>query len=414
MIFLPLKNLFGPYLALPRGVWALFGAIFVNRMGNFVYPFLTLYLTQKSGYSAAQAGFFIMLMPLAVIPALLGGGWMADYWGRRRVLLVAQTLAGSVYILAGFQPESPLVPFFMILSMFLANVAQVGHNAMLNDLTTPSNRKTAFSLNYLGINLGFSVGPLLAGFLFDSNLGLFFLLDGLSTWVSVALVFFLTKETLPVSQNKEEARAPGEARADGSLLKALFQRPYFLGFLAIGFLSNAVYSQHTFSLPLQLMQDFSTEGPGIFGLLMAVNGLTVVLGTTILTRLTTRFSSLLVVAFSSVLYAVGFGMIGSLSAFPGPILLWFVVSTAIWTLGEILSSVSGHVYTAAHTPANHRGRFNSVRMISWNLSSALSTALVGLFIGAWGISTLWAVLALVSLVSAAALYGMHLREKDRS
>lgn len=405
-------RLLGPYLSLPKGIWALFGAILINRMGNFVAPFLTLYLTQKAGYSAAQTGLFLMLLPLAVIPGLLGGGWMADHWGRRRVLVVGQALAGSVYVVASLGPQSPMVPVLLVAATFLANVAQVAHNAMLNDLTVPENRKTAFSLNYLGINLGFSIGPLAAGLLFSTNLGLFFLFDGLSTWASAALVFFLTRETLHDAPAAAEAEgAPGERPVAGSLFKVLFQRPYFLWFLAIGFLSNAVYGQHTFSLPLQLNQDFGPSGgPGVFGLLMAVNGLTVVVGSTVLTRLTARFPSLRVVAGATLLYGAGFGMIGAIGLLPGPPLGWFVFSTVLWTLGEILASVAGHVYVAGHTPANHRGRFNSVRMVTWNLSSALATAGAGLYVQALGVTAIWPAVAAVALAACGALVWLHRKE----
>lgn len=401
------RRLFGPYFELSPGIWALFAAILVNRMGNFVAPFLTLYLTQKAGYSPEQTGFFLMLLPLAVIPALLGGGWLADHWGRRPVLVLAQGLAGLTYIVASADPVGPLVPVWMVLATFLSSIGGVAHNAMLNDLTVPENRKTAFSLNYLGINLGFSLGPMLAGFLFNANLSLFFFIDGLSTWASAALVWFLARGPVAISPS---ALAPGERHAEGGLWKALGQRPYFLVFLAVGLLSQAVYGQHTFSLPLQLDHDFGAQGAWVFGLLMAINALTVVLGSTVLTRLTGRFASLPVVASASLLYALGFGMIAFLGVLPGPLLLWFIVSTVIWSVGEILASVAGHVYQASHTPANHRGRFNSVRSVAWNLSTSLSTALAGLYIGGLGVTAIWPAIAVVSIASAGALMLVHRRE----
>ncbi|MGM0675698.1 MAG: MFS transporter [Spirochaetota bacterium] len=38
--------------------------------------------------------------------------------------------------------------------------------ALATDLSTPDTRQATFSLLYLGHNLGFAVGPLVAGFLF--------------------------------------------------------------------------------------------------------------------------------------------------------------------------------------------------------------------------------------------------------
>ena len=37
-------------------------------MGIFVYPFLTLFLTQKLGYSVVQAGLFMFVASLVYIP----------------------------------------------------------------------------------------------------------------------------------------------------------------------------------------------------------------------------------------------------------------------------------------------------------------------------------------------------------
>ena len=38
----------------------------------------------------------------------------------------------------------------------------------------------------------------------------------------------------------------------------------------------------------------------------------------------------------------------------------FVISTIVWTIGEILSAINSGVYIANHTPMSHRGRFNAV------------------------------------------------------
>jgi MFS family permease len=45
----------------------------------------------------------------------------------------------------------------------LAIAAQPASTAMTTDLTNPRNRKAAFSLLYLGGNVGFAVGPLISG-----------------------------------------------------------------------------------------------------------------------------------------------------------------------------------------------------------------------------------------------------------
>ena len=51
----------------------LFGGTFVNRLGTFVLPFMTLYLTHQ-GFSVPQAGVAIAMYGLGgVVAQILGG-----------------------------------------------------------------------------------------------------------------------------------------------------------------------------------------------------------------------------------------------------------------------------------------------------------------------------------------------------
>ena len=46
--------------ALPPAAWVLFAGTFVNRLGTFVLPFITLYLTTQQHYSVPQAGLAVI------------------------------------------------------------------------------------------------------------------------------------------------------------------------------------------------------------------------------------------------------------------------------------------------------------------------------------------------------------------
>src|SRR5512134_644593 len=74
--------------AMPRSAWVLFAGSFVNRLGTFVLPFLTLYLTQ-GGFSPAQAGVAIACYGLGGLVSQVGGGLVADRIGRRNAIAVS-------------------------------------------------------------------------------------------------------------------------------------------------------------------------------------------------------------------------------------------------------------------------------------------------------------------------------------
>ena len=59
------------YSGLSRPMWWLALVIFINRSGTMVIPFMTLYITQKLGYSIEQAGWVV---------ALFGAGAVCGAW----------------------------------------------------------------------------------------------------------------------------------------------------------------------------------------------------------------------------------------------------------------------------------------------------------------------------------------------
>ena len=66
------------YSGLPRGAWILFAVNLVNASGTMVFFFLSLYLTVKAGFTAAQAGRALSLYGLGMLAGAYLGGWLAD------------------------------------------------------------------------------------------------------------------------------------------------------------------------------------------------------------------------------------------------------------------------------------------------------------------------------------------------
>ena len=74
---------------LPPAYWLLWLGTVINRLGGFVIPFLSLYLTSERGISVAQAGLVVSLFGAGSFAAHLAGGELADRLGRRPVLLLS-------------------------------------------------------------------------------------------------------------------------------------------------------------------------------------------------------------------------------------------------------------------------------------------------------------------------------------
>ena len=371
-----------PFRGLPAPVYVLFVARIINRMGDFVRFFLTLYLTRVLDMSPAQAG---TIVTLSAVSGGIGGlvsGRLTDTLGRKNTMLIAQSLSAAVLIVCGFAPDSAWLPYALILSQFFFGAIRPPSQALLTDLTPLEQRRKAFGLLYFGINIGVALGPLIAGFLFENHRRIIFWGDAATTLAGVALVAFLVPE--PESPELHRGDSREDSDESGSL-RAFFSRPILVAFVAAMVITTFIYAQTHFALPLLVDHLFSATGAMNFGFLMSVNAVTVLVFTPLMLGLLGQERPGRNMIWGALAYAVGFGC---LAVIPGT-MSWVLISTVVWTLGEIIFATNIRVFTAAYTPLNHRGRFASIEQLAWGIGAILSPMVAGALSGVLGPRAIW-------------------------
>lgn len=388
-------------------MYVMFGATVINRFGDFVMPFLTMYLTVKMGLSFEIAGIIVTIASLSGIPSALLGGKFADEIGRKKTYLIAQGGAALFLLPCAFLKNPALIVMFLLLSTFFNGAVRPPMNAIITDILPPHQRQQGFSLQYLGINVGVALGPIVAGFLFNNLLPMLFIGDSLTSLIALFLIWKNVKEKNPRSL-KETVYSDKEKEEKGSTISTLLKRPQIALFLTVYILYSFVYTQHKFSLPLTTDAVFGSTGAGKFGLLMSINAFTVLLCTVAVTSVTKHLKPLINIMIAGVFYAVGFGMLGLIHSYH-----MFILSTIIWTMGEILVVTNFGVFLADNSPSNFRARFNAVGSLSWSLGAALGTSLAGKFIQELGLDYIWLMTFIVSVAGITGMYGIYLWGKNR-
>lgn len=398
------------YSGLPKPVYVLFFATLINGVGVFVFPFLVLYLTQILGYTDSAAGLFITLASLAYLPGSLVGSKLADTFGRKKVALISQALASSMFIICGFLGASQLVPVFVMLHLLFDGTADPARGALHTDVTTPENRQASFSLTYLGHNLGYAVGPIIAGILFYRAPQWIFFGNGIAGYLSIALMWWKIKETKPGKEEIEASKASNstEKAEEGGIIKALITRPrIFILALCIAFYAFA-YGQAFFALPLYTSNIFGDWGATLYGYLMSVNGVVVVIGTPILIFLLKKLHPLLNIAIAGILYALGFSLMGTTSA------VWpFFVLSIVYTSGEIIDVTNTNYYIANHTPMSHRARFNVIVPAITGAGRAIAPMIGGIISDKSGLGTVWLITGIAAVVGAVSIFILYLTDPTR-
>jgi len=119
-----------------------------------------------------------------------------------------------------------------------------------------------------------------------------------------------------------------------------------------------------------------------------------------------KYNPLLNISIAGILFAVGFGLL-----FYSKLYYLFVISTVIWTFGEIINSVSSNVFIANYSPANHRGRFNAIIFFISGAGFAISPWLMGLYIRRFGLVNAWPFIFTLSIFASLLILFLLLYEK---
>lgn len=382
------------YRGLPRPIYTLFLSTVINSVGVFVYPFLTLYLTQRLGYPPAKAGLFLTVASILYVPGSLLGSTLADSIGRKWVAVPCEILMNSCYLAAGFLEGTEWVPLLVLAALFFDGMVDPAREAMKTDVTGIENRQASFSLIYLGHNLGFAIGPVIAGLFFYRSPSWLFFGNAIAGFLSVLLIIFRIEETKPSKETIEESRRwkSGERAEEGGALKALFSRPRLLVFSLCATCFSYAYSQTLFALPLLTTALFGPGGAPLYGRMMALNGVVVVLLTPLIVMAGRRLTPLSNITISGLLYTIGFSLFAFATTEPV-----FLLLVGLYTIGEIVNATNQGYWIANNTPISHRGRFSAMLPIIMGTGHAIAPVIGGAIIQYTDLSVLWLTTGLAAL-----------------
>ena len=368
--------------ALPRGAWILFFGTFLNKFGTFVLPFLAIYMTNL-GYTATQAGLAIGAYGVGTLGACLLGGHLADRLGRRKTIVLSM-FAGAAAMLCLSQVHSlTLIVLFAALVGLTGELYRPASSALLADLVPPGQRVTAFAAYRMAFNAGWAFGPATAGLLAKHSFLWLFVGDA-ATSLLYGLVAWLA---LPSGLRG--------TRTENSLLetfRVVREDKRFLQVLCAALAVGLVFVQVFSTMSLQITQ--SGFSASTYGLVISLNGVLVVLCELPLTTITKRFPARRVMALGYLLIGVGFT--SNVIERTLPLL---VLTTVMFTLGEMISMPIGGAYVADLAPAHQRGLYMGTYGMVWAVAFVCGPSL-GMLVFSASPILLWTLCGVLGLLAA--------------
>ncbi len=381
---------------LPREIWILFAATLVNRCGTMVLPFLVLYLTRELAISVSHAALTLTVYGIAALLTMPIAGRLSDRLGSLFVMRGSLVLSGLVLFLFPLAHNFTAILAITFVFAILNESVRPPSLALVSDLVKPEQRKQAFALSRLAVNLGMSVGPAIGGILALYSFRFLFFVDGATSVLAGLVLMFAWPGTARTKASEPEWDDPEdlgrEIEAEGpSLLAAshpaadlrAFRNRRMLYFLAALIPTQLVFFQLTSTVPIFLVR-YLRLPESFYGTVFTLNTLMIVALEVPLNSAMAHWSHRRTLTLGALLYAIGFG---SFALARGPAGIF--AGVAVWTFGEMILMPGSAAYAAEIAPAGRRGEYMGLYTMSFSFGFSLGPWLGAMLLESRGPQMLW-------------------------
>jgi MFS family permease len=387
----------------PRLFWIVVLTRFIDALGSTIlFPFFSLYVTQKFGVGMMQAGILLGMNSFFALAGSTVGGALADRFGRRRIILFGLVFSALSSLSLGLANSIRLMYPLIVIVGLLASVANPAHEAMLADVLPESKRQEGYAILRVVFNYAWIVGTALGGLIATRSFFALFVIDAVISCIVAAILFRLLPETKPKVQ-EEVGRKQESFWATIKGYRVVIRDLAFMGFVFSGMLALIVYIQQYGSLAVYLRNVHGIDSRG-YGMILSITGLEVVLFQFWISRRIRHRPPFLMMMLGAGIFAIGIFMYGIVSGF-----VMFVIAAIIVCIGEMVYFPTSQVLAAGFAPKEMRGRYMAIAGFISSVPNAIGPGAAGYVLDHLNPHLLWYIGGFLCLASALGYFVLHLK-----
>jgi MFS family permease len=376
----------------PR-VWVLTVARVIVTFGfSMVFPLLAVHLYQERAVPAVTVGLIWTVGGLAGAATQWIAGSVADRMGRRPVILAAMLVRGANLALLGMAIKGrqpiPVIGALIVANAVLRAFFDPVASAMVADLSAGEQRVAAFSLQRIGVNVGWAAGPIVSSIALEAGASY----AGLFLWSAPVTVV----AALAVGRIRE-TRLPREEAAPRTRFLDLFQipaDPAFIRFLAATFVLFLLQAQLYQTLPIFGARALHLTKAQVSRLFFT-NGFLVVALQVPAFYFIRRIGTPRALVLGSALYAVTYASCGLAQGY-----ISLLACVAGITLAEMISAPAQQTTATGMAPPGRIGAYAGLAGLAQSAGQSLGPLLGGWLLDHLGDRRIWTVLPLFGVVAA--------------
>ncbi|OJD55228.1 MFS transporter, DHA1 family, multidrug resistance protein B [Bacillus wiedmannii] len=361
---------------------------FFNRFATrTVLPFMGLYFSNEIG--KVLTGFILTLNIIFQLLSSLIGGYLADKFPKKRILLLGQLsnaisyLGMTIFLYPSINRVSGVIIFF-ILSAIIGNLHRSAMDALILDSTTKENRKSVYTFDYWLFNVSLSLGMVIGGlFYIKYRFELFTMLTIIlfaTTYVYQAYIDD-TEDGINIVSNREKKLSIKDMLLNYFLaIKDKRWLSFICGGIFIFFAELSLGNYIGVRLaeefnPIKIFE-FQLDGIKMMSVLIIINTIFAFTLTFFISNMVKRFDQKKAFFIGIAINVLGYGVLASSNQWL--VLILFII---IATIGELIYSPIRQVLQVELIPKDKRASYLALGSFSVQGGSVLAS--LGITLGAF-------------------------------
>lgn len=371
-------------------IWMLSFAMFINRSGSMVLLFTSLYLTRDLHFSIGEAGMVMSFYGAGSILGSYSGGWLSDRKNFHDIMIYSLLSCGCILLLMLIATPKIFIILIIFFYAFSADMFRPANSVAIAAFSTDENRTRSVSLMRIAINLGFSVGPAVGGFIaFYLGYKLLFVVDAFTSFGAAAMIYFFLPRTKS-EKNRHESKVLNDSSTSA------YRDWRYLIFILLVSLYGICFFQLFASIP-QFFNRVCHYNEDTIGLLLALNGLIVViLEMPLVAAFQKQKNIFLLIIAGTLCLPVAFTIL----FFGEGMMWWSIVYTLVITMAEIFAMPFMMNFALSRPLKERQGQYSALYSISFGIAN-IAAPVLGLGIAAaYGFNSMFVVFIVLSLLTA--------------
>ncbi len=370
------RNYIKTFQGLSTEVWWLSLITLINRAGTMVVPFLSLYLTKSLDFTLADVGWIMSAFGLGSVVGSWLGGKLTDKIGYYKIMVFSLIMSGILFICIQFLTTFVEISIGVFVLLAVADMFRPAMFVALSAYSKPENKTRSVTLIRLAINLGFSAGPAIGGFIIVTlSYGGLFWVDGITCILAGILLLNVLNPKTTRTFDEIVVENPKSAYKDFS----------YLIFMAAMILFSISFLQYFSTMPLYY-KDVHLLNENKIGLLMGLNGLLIFIFEMPIVKYLEngRHKKTTLIIVGALLTGLSF-LVLNLTSWIGIL----IVGMLLMTIGEMIAFPFSNAFALQRAKRGNQGEYMALYSIGFAIAHILGHNTGMQFVDRFGYDFTW-------------------------